>query len=109
MSDATPETKPAEERRPPRPIDRSDARSEEERASRSFRSFRRRKMCRFCGEKDAKIDYRDPGTLKYYISERGKIVPRRISGTCAKHQRELAVAIKRARALALIPYAITGA
>jgi small subunit ribosomal protein S18 len=66
-------------------------------------------MCRFCGEKDATIDYRDPGTLKYYISERGKIVPRRISGTCAKHQRQMAVAIKRARALALIPYAITGA
>ena len=108
MSDATENRFDDRERRP-RPGDKSDARSEEERTSRSFRSFRRRKMCRFCGEKDAKIDYRDPGTLKYYISERGKIVPRRISGTCAKHQRTLAVAIKRARALALIPYAITGA
>ncbi|OGQ85802.1 MAG: 30S ribosomal protein S18 [Deltaproteobacteria bacterium RIFOXYA12_FULL_58_15] len=83
--------------------------SAEDRAGRSFRAFRRRKSCRFCGEKEAVIDYRDAGTLKYYISERGKVVPRRISGTCAKHQRELARAIKRARSLALIPYAITGA
>ena len=55
------------------------------------------------------IDYKDPRQLRRFVTERGKIVPRRISGTCAKHQRELAVAIKRARALALIPYAITGA
>jgi small subunit ribosomal protein S18 len=109
MSDATENRYDDRDRRPRPSGDRNDARSEEERTSRSFRSFRRRKMCRFCGEKEAEIDYRDPGTLKYYISERGKIVPRRISGTCAKHQRRLAVAIKRARALALIPYAITGA
>ena len=70
--------------------------------------FRRRKVCRFCTEKEAKIDYRDAGNLKFFISERGKIVPRRISGNCAKHQREMAIAIKRARAIALIPYAITG-
>ncbi|MBI5508284.1 MAG: 30S ribosomal protein S18 [Deltaproteobacteria bacterium] len=74
-----------------------------------FRSFRRRKSCRFCGEKDAKIDYRDPNMLKYFVSERGKIVPRRISGTCAKHQRELAQAIRRARAIALVPFTISGA
>ena len=71
-------------------------------------AFRRRKVCRFCTEKEAKIDYRDAGNLKFFISERGKIVPRRISGNCAKHQREMAVAVKRARAIALIPYAITG-
>ncbi|MEE8410838.1 MAG: 30S ribosomal protein S18 [Myxococcota bacterium] len=71
--------------------------------------FRRRKVCRFCSEKDATIDYRDAGSLRYYISERGKIVPRRISGTCAKHQRQMALAIKRARALALIPYTVSGA
>jgi small subunit ribosomal protein S18 len=70
--------------------------------------FRRRRVCRFCSEKDATIDYRDANNLKFFISERGKVVPRRISGNCAKHQREMALAIKRSRALALIPYAITG-
>lgn len=80
--------------------------SEEDRG-RGGRSFRRRKVCRFCTEKEAIIDYRDAGAMKYFISERGKIVPRRISGNCAKHQREMAVAVKRARAIALIPYAIT--
>lgn len=70
--------------------------------------FRRRKVCRFCSEKEATIDYRDAGNLKFFISERGKVVPRRISGNCAKHQREMAVAIKRSRALALLPFAITG-
>jgi small subunit ribosomal protein S18 len=74
---------------------------------RGGRSFRRRKVCRFCTEKEAIIDYRDAGGMKYFISERGKIVPRRISGNCAKHQREMAVAVKRSRAIALIPYAIT--
>lgn len=71
------------------------------------RSFRRRKVCRFCSEKDAIIDYRDASGMKYFISERGKIVPRRISGNCAKHQREMAEAVKRSRHLALIPFAIT--
>lgn len=73
------------------------------------RGFRRRKVCRFCSEKDAFVDYKDASSLKYYISERGKIVPRRISGNCAKHQRMLAVEVKRARALALIPYTVSGA
>jgi len=72
-------------------------------------AFRRRKVCRFCTDKDAKIDYRDVNTLKMYISERGKITPRRISGSCSRHQRELASAIKRARIIALLPFAITGA
>lgn len=71
------------------------------------RSFRRRKVCRFCSEKDAIIDYRDASGMKYFISERGKIVPRRISGNCAKHQREMAEAVMRARHIALIPYTIT--
>ena len=70
--------------------------------------FRRRKVCRYCSEKDAVIDYRDAGGLKFFVSERGKIVPRRISGNCAKHQRVMAVAIKRARAIALIPFVISG-
>ncbi len=72
---------------------------------RKKRPFQRRKVCRFCAEKDTTIDYKDPRTLRYFITERGKIVPRRISGNCAKHQREITEAIKRARNLALLPLA----
>jgi small subunit ribosomal protein S18 len=64
----------------------------------------KRKVCPFCGEKTDCIDYKDAAKLRQYISERGKIDPRRKTGTCAKHQRAVAVAIKRARHLALIPY-----
>ena len=64
---------------------------------------RRKKVCVFCG-KDNVIDYKDTAQLKKYVSERGKILPRRITGTCAKHQRALTVAIKRARHVALMPY-----
>ena len=64
---------------------------------------RRKKVCVFCG-KDNVIDYKDVNKLKRYISERGKILPRRITGNCAKHQRALTVAIKRARHVALMPY-----
>ena len=67
---------------------------------------RRRKVCVFCSDENQKIDYKDANTLRKYISERGKILPRRITGSCAKHQRELTVAIKRARHVALIPYVI---
>lgn len=66
--------------------------------------FRRRRVCRFCVEKIDYIDYKDVRMLMLSIPERGKIQPRRISGTCAKHQRKLTTAIKRARQLALIPY-----
>jgi small subunit ribosomal protein S18 len=72
---------------------------------RKRRPFQRRKVCRFCAEKNLSIDYKEPRTLRYFISERGKIVPRRISGNCAKHQREITEAIKRARNLALLPIA----
>jgi len=65
----------------------------------------RRKFCSFCKDKTEVIDYKEPGKLRYYISDRGKIAPRRKSGTCAKHQRLLATAIKRARHLALLPHA----
>ncbi|CAN2042041.1 Small ribosomal subunit protein bS18 [Candidatus Magnetomoraceae bacterium gMMP-15] len=68
------------------------------------RIFHRRKVCRFCADKSLKIEYKDPKTLQYFTTERGKIIPRRISGTCAKHQRKLTLAIKRARTLALMPY-----
>ena len=64
---------------------------------------RRKKVCVFCG-KDNVIDYKDTAKLKKYVSERGKILPRRITCTCAKHQRALTVAIKRARHVALMPY-----
>ena len=62
----------------------------------------RKKVCRFCVEKVERIDYKDVQRLRNYVSERGKILPSRISGTCAKHQRQLSVAIKRARAVALL-------
>ena len=65
---------------------------------------RRKKVCVFCGDKNGVIDYKDVNKLKRYVSERGKILPRRVTGTCARHQRELTVAIKRARHLALLPY-----
>jgi len=68
--------------------------------------FGRRKVCRFCAEKSRKVDFKDANTLKYYVTERGKIIPRRISGNCAKHQRQVAVAIKRARMVALLPYTV---
>jgi small subunit ribosomal protein S18 len=66
--------------------------------------FRRRKFCKFCEGKVDVIDYKDLRTLQNYIPERAKILPRRVSGTCAKHQRLLGQAIKRARMLALLPF-----
>lgn len=64
---------------------------------------RRKKVCVFCG-KDNVIDYKDAAKLRKYISERGKILPRRVTGTCAKHQRALTSAVKRARHVAILPY-----
>ena len=66
--------------------------------------FLRRKVCRFCVDKSPYIDYKDSSMLRNYLSERGKIVPRRVSGTCAKHQRGVTTAIKRARVAALLPF-----
>lgn len=68
------------------------------------RVFPRRKVCRFCADSSIVIEYKDPKMLRYFITERGKIIPRRISGTCAKHQRTLTQAIKRARAIAFLPF-----
>src|SRR5712692_11735075 len=70
------------------------------------RGFGRRKVCRYCADKNLKVDYKNAADLKYFITERGKIVPRRISGNCARHQREVATAIKRSRNLALLPYTV---
>ncbi len=72
------------------------------------RGFGRRKVCRFCADKTLKVDYKDQGQLKYFLTERGKIIPRRISGNCALHQRQVAVAVKRARILAVLPYTVAG-
>jgi len=66
----------------------------------------RRKVCQFCADKVEAIDYKDVAKLRKFISERGKIQPRRMTGTCAKHQRELTTAIKRARTVALLPYSV---
>ncbi len=68
------------------------------------KKFQRRKFCRFCADKVSFIDYKDLKTLKSYITERGKILSRKMTGTCSDHQRELTVAIKRARNIALLPF-----
>ncbi|HEX4381708.1 MAG TPA: 30S ribosomal protein S18 [Myxococcales bacterium] len=73
---------------------------------RGGRGFGRRKVCRYCADKNLKVDYKNAGDLKYFVTERGKIVPRRISGNCARHQREVATAIKRSRNVALLPYTV---
>jgi small subunit ribosomal protein S18 len=67
--------------------------------------FRRRKVCKFCADKIDDINYKDVKLLSGFVPERGKVLPRRISGTCAKHQRGLRIAIVRARQIALLPYA----
>ena len=66
--------------------------------------MRRKKVCQFCADKNKTIDYKDVDTLKKYVTERGKILPRRITGTCSIHQREVTKAIKKARVVALMPY-----
>ncbi|MDY7033645.1 MAG: 30S ribosomal protein S18 [Thermodesulfobacteriota bacterium] len=71
------------------------------------RTFIRRKICRFCADSSMNIDYKDYQTLRQFTTERGKIIPRRISGNCAKHQRKVTNAIKRARAIALLPFTTT--
>ena len=73
---------------------------------RGGRGFGRRKVCRYCADKNLKVDYKNAADLKYFVTERGKIVPRRISGNCARHQREVATAIKRGRNVALLPYTV---
>ena len=94
---------PAE--RPERPP-RAESRDEGERpgADRRRRHFGRRRVCAFCVDKAQAVDYKDPVKLRRYLSDRARIEPRRKTGTCAKHQRWLAVALKRARHLALLPY-----
>ena len=71
--------------------------------------FGRKKVCRFCADRNLKVDYKEASQLKLFVTERSKIIPRRISGNCAKHQREVAAAIKRARILSLLPFTVTHA
>ena len=71
-----------------------------------MRPYYRKKICRFCADKSLVIDYKRPDILKNFITERGKIIPSRISGTCAKHQRMIARAIKKARIMALLPFTV---
>ena len=72
------------------------------------RMFVRRKVCRFCADPQFSVDYKDGGLLRHFVTERGKIIPRRITGNCAKHQREVGTAVRRARMIALLPFAVTG-
>jgi small subunit ribosomal protein S18 len=81
-----------------------DSRSGGANAASDRKFFGRRKACRFCTDKVVGISYKDVSTLRNYLTERGKIMPRRLSGTCARHQRELTLAIKRARNIALVAF-----
>ena len=76
----------------------------EQRERAPFRNKRRKKVCAFCADKVDFIDYKDTNRIRKNLSERAKILPRRVTGTCARHQRQLTIAVKRARHLALIPY-----
>jgi small subunit ribosomal protein S18 len=84
---------------------RAKARKKARKAQKKKGSFLRKKVCRFCADAAAGIDYKDPKGLRYFMTETGKLIPQRISGNCARHQRQIAVAIKRARQIALMPYA----
>ena len=103
--------RPARDDRPPRaPLTvkgrlRAAARKKARKSAKKKGMFQRRKVCRFCADKNVEISYKDVKTLRLFITETGKMTPRRISGTCAKHQRPLSLEIKRARQLAMLPYA----
>ena len=90
-------------------MDRNDRNDRNDRGDRDAKGGRpmrrgRKKVCSFCVEKSTNIDYKDIAKLRKYLSERAKVIPRRVTGTCARHQRELTIAIKRARHLALLPF-----
>ncbi|MEG1593253.1 MAG: 30S ribosomal protein S18 [Oscillibacter sp.] len=85
------------------PFDRDSRDSRDSRSARPMRG-KRRKVCQFCADRNETIDYKDAAKLRRFLSERAKILPRRTTGTCAMHQRELTECIKRARQIALLPY-----
>jgi small subunit ribosomal protein S18 len=86
---------------------RTDSRPSRPNSRPQKKFFHRRKFCRYCTDSELKIEYKEPHALRDYVTERGKIMPRRITGNCAKHQRELTVAIKRARTIALLPFVVS--
>ncbi len=98
-----PEARPATQRGLKQRL-RAKARKKARKSGRKM--FLRRKACRFCADTSLEIDYKDPKVLRFFVTETGKLIPRRISGNCAKHQRQVVVAIKRARILALIPFTV---
>jgi len=83
---------------------RAKARKKARKAMKKKGGLFRKKVCRFCADSNLVIDYREARSLRYFLTETGKMIPQRISGNCPKHQRKVAVAIKRARQLALMPY-----
>lgn len=87
-----------------KPVEKQPAQTQTSTIEKKKKPFLRRKVCRFCVDKNLIIDYKNPKVLLHFITERGKIIPRRISGNCAKHQREVTLAIKRARNIAIIPF-----
>ncbi len=97
-----------EERGPMGPKARLRAKARKKARKQAKKMFNRRKICRFCADATIAIEYKDPKALKFFVSETGKLIPRRISGNCARHQRAVTLAVKRARQLALIPFASSG-
>ena len=95
---------PYQQREPRDPNQTRDYREQRDQRPPNMRMRKKRKVCAFCAEKHGEIDYKDIARLKKFLSERSKILPRRITGNCAKHQRTLTTAVKRARYIALIPY-----
>lgn len=84
---------------------RAKARKKARKQAKKKGGFIRKKVCRFCADPKAVIDYKEPKSLRYFITETGKMIPQRISGNCSRHQRQVALAVKRARQIALMPYA----
>lgn len=97
-----------EERGPMGPKARLRAKARKKARKQAKKMFNRRKICRFCADTTIPIEYKDPKALKFFVSETGKLIPRRISGNCARHQRAVTLAVKRSRQLALIPFASSG-
>ncbi|MBR5746797.1 MAG: 30S ribosomal protein S18 [Clostridia bacterium] len=102
--DAAPVSEETEDKDQKDVKDAKEPRDQHDSAKAAFRNKRRKKVCAFCADKIDYIDYKDINRIRKNLSERAKILPRRVTGTCARHQRQLTIAVKRARHLALIPY-----
>jgi len=96
------------ERGPMGPKARLRAKARKKARKQEKRMFQRRKLCRFCADLNILIDYKDSKSLRFFVSETGKLIPRRISGNCASHQRRVTTAVKQSRQLALMPFATQG-